>query len=249
MSNSTIKDEAKIEYEVSPTTPTPIGSNLTIVTVTIRGTRPLWQHQFGPDALPLTPREKTGVAGNDPDEWRRTCMIDRNGRPYLHSTYLFAVVRGGGRYIKKGRSNIMTSIAATLQIMEDPIFIHNRFWPGYETINKRDFNPKTAVAPPQDPTQPLYLDVRGVRNPSTKARNIRYRIALAPGWETTFTIQFDRSIVSRTQMHSAIIQAGELVGIGNGRTIGMGRFEVITFTQLTTANSDLPQTADPANGR
>jgi hypothetical protein len=38
----------------------------------------LWNH-FGTDALPLEKRAKTGVAGNDPDEWRRKVLCANNG--------------------------------------------------------------------------------------------------------------------------------------------------------------------------
>ena len=212
-----------------------INSNTVQAKVHIRGTRALWQHRFGPEALPLTPREKTGVAGNDPEEWRRTCMIDSQGRPYVNDTYLFATIRDGGRYLKKGRSNMVGSVAATLQIIDDPILITNRFWPGYEKGKKKaPFDPNKADPPSVDPTEPLHLDVRGVRNPTTRSRNVRYRVALSTGWEMSFVIQFDKSIISREQMHSIIIQAGELVGIGSGRAIGKGRFEVVDFVEVET---------------
>lgn len=210
-----------------------MNNNIVQVQVDIRGTRPLWQHKFGPWALPLGPQEKSGVAGNDPEEWRKTCMIDPQGRPYVNDTYLFATIRDGGRYIKVGRGNFMKPIAATLQVMDDPVFVTNCFWPGYEKGAKAaPFDAARADPPAEDTRAPLYLDVRGVRNPTTHNQNIRYRVALGVGWEMSFAIQFDKSIVSREQMHSAIIQAGDLVGIGSGRAIGKGRFEVLQFREL-----------------
>jgi hypothetical protein len=68
-----------------------------------------------------------------------------------------------------------------------------------------------------------------VRNPSTKARNVRYRIAAAPGWSLGFTIQWDRTIVSRSEIESVCTDAGALVGLGDGRSIGFGRFVVESF--------------------
>lgn len=210
--------------------------NIVRAHVSIQGTRPLWQHRFGSDALPIEPQEKSGVAGNNPEEWRKTCMIDAQGRPFVYDTYLFATIRDGGRYIKQGRSNLVRAIAATLQILEDAIIVTNRFWPEYENgDNKTPFDPNLANSPPDNPDAPLYLDIRGVRNPSTRNRNIRYRVALSTGWEISFNIQFDKSIVSREQMHSAIIQAGELVGLGSGRAIGKGRFQVLDFTVATAS--------------
>lgn len=204
-------------------------NNIVQTAVRIIGTRPLWQHQFGPDALPLQPREKTGVAGNDPEEWRKTCLVTPNGRLFVRGSYLFAAIREGGRYIKSGRRTLMLAIAATLQVLDEPIYL-NRTWPDVTEMNP--FDPATAVPPTTDPAAPVYLDIRGVRNPSTRARNIRYRVACAPGWELQFTIQYDRSIVSREQMHSALWHAGKLVGIGNGRSIGMGRFDVAAFEMV-----------------
>lgn len=213
--------------------------NIVRAHVSLQGTRPLWQHRFGPDALPIQPQEKSGVAGNDPEEWRKTCMINAQGCPYVHDTYLFATIRDGGRYIKQGRSNLVRAIAATLQILDDTVIVTNRFWPGYENgDNKTPFDPTLANSPPNNHESPLYLDIRGVRNPSTRNRNIRYRVALSPGWEMSFNIQFDKSIVSREQMHSAIIQAGELVGLGSGRAIGKGRFQVLDFTTTTASSQE-----------
>jgi hypothetical protein len=40
--------------------------------VTIVGTRPLLFHHFGPETIPADGRrERAGVAGNNPDEWRK----------------------------------------------------------------------------------------------------------------------------------------------------------------------------------
>lgn len=201
-------------------------SNLVTATVEIEGTRPLFWHRFGPDALPLEKQEKTGVAGNDPQEWRKTCLVTKKGQLYIEPTYAFATIREGGRYTKRGRTMILYSIAATLQVMDDRILI-DRFWP--EFPNGNDFDVKIVDAPPEDPELPVYLDIRGVRNPSTKARNVRYRIAASPGWKATLHLLWDKTIVSRNEMEAAIIDAGRLVGIGNGRAIGMGRFQVTSF--------------------
>lgn len=210
--------------------------NIVYFGVGIEGTRPLLQHKFGPDALPLKPREKSGVAGNDPEEWRRTTMVNKEGRFYLQNTYLFAAIREGGRYIKLGRRNLMLPIAATLQIVEDPVYITNYYWPGYGPDSEAPPLDLRTVDPlPTDSTKVAYIDVRGVRNPTTRNRNIRYRTALNSGWQVHFTIKFDKSIVSREQIHSALWHAGELVGVGNGRAIGMGRFKIIDFTELKFA--------------
>jgi len=74
-------------------------------------------------------------------------------------------------------------------------------------------------------TPEVFVDV----SPATSRRNIRYRVTTAPGWICNFTVEFDKTIVTRSQMHSICIQAGEFVGLGDGRGIGLGRFTVKAF--------------------
>lgn len=91
----------------------------------------------------------------------------------------------------------------------------------------------------KDSTLPVYLDVRSVKKPSTKARNIRYRVAISNGWKANFSITWDKSLINREQMHAVLIHAGTLVGLGDGRSIGFGRFEVedIEFMNYETYRS------------
>lgn len=218
-------------------------NNIVQMQIHIRGVRALLQHKFGPDALPLIPQERTGVAGNDPEEWRRTCMVNRQGQLYVTGPYLFAAIREGGRYLKKGRGTLMATIAATLLVLDDPILITNRYWPGYEGGGSVPFDVTTVDPPPDDPDMPVYLDIRGVKNPSSRGRNIRYRVACAVGWEMQFTIEFDKTIIAREQMESAIWHTGKLVGVGNGRNIGFGRFELLSFTEKPLEESTQSVTA------
>ena len=201
-------------------------SNIVTAKVQIKGTRPLFQHKFGREALPLEKVELTGVAGHNPQEWRRTCMVAKDGQLYLPPTYIFATIREGAKYHKIKRKSAMSFVQATVQIADNRILI-DRFYPGYP--NGQTFDIENVEPPDEDEELPVYLDVRGVRNPSTRARNVRYRIAASPGWRTEFTIFWDRTIISRELMESIIIDAGRLVGLANGRAIGMGRFEVESF--------------------
>lgn len=201
-------------------------SNIVTANVTIKGVRPLFWHHFGPDALPLEKGERTGVAGNDPEEWRRTMMATRDGQLYLEGTYVFSTMKEGAKYTKRGKSPLMKSVAATLQVMTDRVLI-DRHFPGFP--NGHSFDPAKADPPERDPDLPVYLDVRGVVNPSTKARNVRYRIVAAPGWSASFELVWDKTVVSRAEMQAVLIDSGKLVGIGNARTIGMGRFSVEKF--------------------
>lgn len=193
-----------------------MAKNILRAAVTIQGVRPIFWHRFGPDALPLEKQERTGVAGHDPEEWKRTVTVTADNQLYVDSSYVFGCLRDGARYTKKGRGSIQTLVAATLQIVETFVLFDRHLPDGLNSLTT-------------DPNAPVYLDIRGVRNPSTKARNVRYRVAASPGWSCTFTLQWDKTVVDRNQMQAVCIDAGKLVGIGNGRAIGMGRFEVISF--------------------
>ncbi|WMT18437.1 hypothetical protein [Parageobacillus toebii] len=189
--------------------------SLLIADIKIKGTRPLLFNRFTIDTISLHKKEQTGVAGNDPEEWKRTYSATSDGQLYLDSSYIFGCIREAAKYTKSGRASIQTKVAATLQILTNKALI-NRFVPRFEDIT-------------QDPTQPVYIDIRSVRNPSTKGRNIRYRLALSEGWETSFQIMWENTLVNRTQMEAVVIDAGKLVGLGDGRSIGFGRFDVVEF--------------------
>lgn len=200
--------------------------NMLTATVVIRGTRPLFWHAFGPESIPLDKRkEKTGVAGNDPEEWRNTILCSKTGQLFVRGDYIFGALRDGSKYTKDGRYSIQKKVQSTLQVAEDRVFV-DRFMPG--TVDGV-YDPKTAPEPPTDPEEPVYLDVRSCVNPNTRSRNVRYRVASCPGWRATFTIQWDATIVPRALMEATIIDAGTLCGLGDGRNIGMGRFVIESF--------------------
>lgn len=181
--------------------------------IEIAGNRPLLFNRFGPDAIPLTPRERTGVAGNDPEEWkRRRCWTD-SGQLFVEPATVFACLRDGGKFVKKGRGTLQSVIVATLQVM-DPIVLIDRFLP--------------QGVVPTDPASPVYLDQRGVRM-KQGTWNVRYRLAASAGWRAAFVISFDKTVVSRDEVHAACLGAGTYVGIGDGRKIGFGRFQVERF--------------------
>ena len=189
--------------------------NILTANVQVVGVRPLLWHAFGPDAMPLEKREKTGVAGNDPEEWKRTVLVTKEGQLYLRPTYAFGAIREASRYTKVGgKGTLQKSMSATLQVTSD-IMLVDRWLP--------------AEPLPTDPDELVYLDIQGVRNPATKGRNVRYRVAASTGWKTSFDLLWDKTLVSLIQMESVLIDAGRLVGFGDGRSIGYGRFELESF--------------------
>lgn len=194
--------------------------------VKIEGTRPLLQHQFGPHAIPLEKQETTGVAGNDPEEWKRTCMVNKDGYLYIPSTYIFGMMKSAAKYTKKGRGSIQPMVAATLQVEEIAIAIENRKKPNDSELKYNEYDAD------------VYIDVCGVRNPSTKARNVRYRLACSPGWTCTFTLIWDNTIVSREQMRSVMNDASTLIGLADGRGVGNGRFKILEWAELKDAKEE-----------
>lgn len=200
-------------------------SNIKKARVKIVGTRPLLFHRFKVDILEKTGRkEKAGSAGNNPEEWRETFFADGEGHLFLPSIYLFSSLRDGSKYVKEGKGSISKKVAATLQVMDDIVYL-NRWMPkGYETIATADFT--------QNPMDEVFLHVCGVVNPSTKGRNVRYRVACSPGWEAEFEILWDSSIVSQAQIKDVLDSTGTLTGLADGRGIGYGRFEVAEFNVL-----------------
>lgn len=194
-------------------------ANILRAEVTIKGTRPLLWHHFGPDALPLEKQEREGVAGNNPGEWRKTVLMTDDRRLYLKPTYIFGCLRDGAKHTPRKRGTLQPFVAATLQLEDDIIFIERNG----EVL-------KVPAEPiPTDPTLPVFMDIQSVKNPSTRARNVRYRIAASSGWEAKFHLQWDATIVSRNEMNAVAIDAGRFCGLADGRSIGYGRFEVTAF--------------------
>lgn len=193
-------------------------SNIITANVKIKGTRPLLWHAFTPEAIPLKKSEKSGVAGNDPDEWRKTVLVTSDRQLFVEGTYIFGTLRDGARHSKKGRGSLQPFIVATLQVLDEKILV-DRFLPVENELTK-------------DPTQSVYIDVRSVKNPVTRARNVRYRIAACPGWIMVFTIEWDKTIINRQEMHAVVLDSGRLVGIGDGRSVGFGRFTMEEFNVI-----------------
>lgn len=186
-------------------------------TVKIKGIKPLLFHSFNESALD-NKKAKSGSAGNNPEEWKQTVIMDDKRYLYLPASYLFASIREGGRYSKIGRGNIIKHVIASLEITPARIYLNN-----LQVPEERDLT--------RDPTKPVYLDVRSVVNPMTKGRNLRYRIGASAGWECEFLVTWDDNILSKVQMEQVTRDGGLMSGTGCGRAIGLGRFEVVEFKE------------------
>lgn len=188
--------------------------------VKLKGTRPLLINVFKPEMLSSERKTLTGSAGNNPDEWKNSYTANENGQLYLDPSYIFATMREAARYTRIGRSSIQNKVAATLQVLTKRIYF-DRYIPDEITQNENES---------------VYMDVRGVRNPNTGSKNVRYRIALSPYWETEFEILWDNTIVANAQIKAVLYDAGILVGLADGRSIGFGRFEIESFQSQSYKN-------------
>ncbi|RJQ26095.1 hypothetical protein C4577_04135 [Candidatus Parcubacteria bacterium] len=203
-----------------------MSNNIVRARVGIEGTRTLLQHQFGPDSMPLEKQERTGVAGNDPQEWKKSCMVNSDGQLYLPGTYIFSCLKNGSKRTKKGKGSVQSDLVATLQVEEDIVLL-NRFKPNN---NELQFHQRLV---PEDESVDVFIYVTSVRNPATRGRNVRYRLATRPGWKCEFTLSWDKTVVPRETMKAILRDSGTFGGLGDGITIGCGRFDVISYVELT----------------
>lgn len=196
-------------------------ANILSAEVVIAGFRPYFWHFFGPDAIPLEKQERTGVAGNDPESWKKTVIYTQDAKRQLLvlPTQVFRCMRDGARHTKQGKGSLQSKVESTLQVTDTMIFF-DRALPEEKDLKLNDY------------TAPVYIDQRGTRNPATKARNVTYRIVASPPWTLTFHLQWDKTVVSREQLEAICIDAGMLEGLGNGRKIGMGRFTISSFVVI-----------------
>ncbi len=194
---------------------TPIGNQLQ-AQVLIRGTRPLlWNHLHPSESFGKR-RERGGTAGNDPTEWQRNVLLTEDRQLYLLPTHIFGCFRDAAKYTKRGRSSLMSQMASTLQVSQHRVLIDR-------------YLPEEPIKATEDIAEEVYILMSVVKNVATRGHNIRYRVAAAPGWQCTFTLLWDKTIISRQEMEAVAIDAGKLVGLADGRSIGYGRFEVLKF--------------------
>lgn len=188
------------------------------VIVSVEGTRPLLFHRFNVEVLDPERKAKSGSVGNNPEEWRDTFFFTDQNQLYVPGLYFFVSIKAGAAYTKVGRGTILKKVSATLQV-EDEIVLLDRFLPDkLDNIKTEDF-PRTSA-------HPVFLDIRGVNNPVSKGKNVRYRLGCSAGWNAKFTIAWDPTIVSEEVMKRVVEDAGTLIGVGDGRSLGFGKFIV-----------------------
>lgn len=187
-------------------------------TISITGIKPLLINTFPIDTLSKT-KSKSGTTGDDSYEWKRNVLMEADRELYVYGTYLRGCLITGGKQIKVGRGTLKAKVESTIEV-DDKKLMLGRYLPPDEEITRID-------------TDSVYLDVRSVTNPMTKGRNVRYRVAVSPGWELQAVITWDDSVVSFDDMKQCAKNGGAFEGIGDGRRLGFGRFEITEFKRIT----------------
>lgn len=172
----------------------------------------LWRSLSGP------------VLPDNPEEWRRTSRVTRDGQLYFDASYVFGCLKNAAAvYTRSGRTNIQNNVVATLQVTSDKVLL-DRYLPNSEmvayvicdlSLNRRESKVSRCIS--------MYVvwSIQQLRVVMCDTASLS-----SPGWTATFGILWDKTIVSRSEMEAVLVDAGRLVGLGNGRRIGMGRSEV-----------------------
>jgi hypothetical protein len=166
-------------------------------------------------------------------------LVTNDNQLYLEPAYIFGCLRDGAKYTPRRRGTLQPILASTLQVLDERVLV-DRWLPA-----------TGGGSLPLIETEPVYLDVRSVRNPSTGARNVRYRVAVSPGWNVSFMVSWDNTLVSENELGAIVRDAGQFVGLGDGRSIGFGRFTVNAFqvedsgASKKAAKGDLGKDASP----
>jgi len=188
-----------------------------LVTVDVIGTRPLLINAFKVEVISNLKKVKSGSAGNNPEEWKST-VLEKNNQIYIFGEYWRACLKEGAKYTKAGRATVQKSFTSCM-VVETLFSLVDRYLPeGWQEMSIEQM--------PTDSSLPLYIDIRGVMNPNSKGRNVRYRVACSIGWKTSFKFSFDDTIVSAPQIRKIVEDSGKLIGVGDGRGLGYGRFSI-----------------------
>lgn len=196
---------------------------LTTAKIQAKGIRPLLFHAFREEVLTQTKKKASGTVGNNPEEWKQTVQMDSDRRLFVTHLNLFAMIKNAAKHTKIGRGTIKDKVGATLQVPQRNYFL---------TFEGKDLYVPDDQDLNRDEEKPVFLHVCSVKNPATKGRNMRYRIAANIDWELEFLITWDERVVSKDMMVGVIEDAGVLEGFMDGRNIGYGRFEMKAFEVL-----------------
>ncbi|MGD8305101.1 MAG: hypothetical protein PVF17_00470 [Ignavibacteria bacterium] len=191
------------------------------VKVKIEGIKPLVFHKFNIESITALSKPKSGNSGNNPEEWKNSFFHD-DEKLYIPDNYIFACLKNAAVHTKVGRGSIQKTWISAVNVLTEKAFLNREIFADWENATEADI--------PTSSSLPVYIDIRMVANPNTKGKNVRYRVACSPGWETEFELLIDDSLISQQHVKKVIEDAGKLQGIAELRTLGYGRFIVNEMT-------------------
>lgn len=190
-----------------------------VAEIKIKGLVPILFNSFPLDTLDAGV-SKSGSGAKNEEEWKRSVLITKDRELYILSSWLVSSVVAGGKYIKEGRSNISKKVGSSLCCLKESLLLDGLMLP-----------PENELTTSR--TDTVYIDVRSVVNPMTKGRNVRYRIAAGAGWTLTTSLSWDDFTVSKERLKECVKNAGAFEGVGDGRKIGFGRFDLLSFLMVS----------------
>jgi hypothetical protein len=187
------------------------------VTVKIVGTSPLMMHN-GRLVNPLDPivkemkkiTSKTKKTEEDYDQLARLEFIggmyyDTKIGPYIPANCLWATIRAGARFQKKG-----PAVERGLMMVD--------------VMNRLEY---TGTRKSTEMYDAGFADIRNAKPPGSSGQIMRCRPKFDPPWAVSFSLMFDAAQMSSDELRYWAEQAGLLNGLCDGRKgLGMGRFIV-----------------------
>jgi len=162
-----------------------------------------------------TGKKKGGEALlGDSDEWKKTIYFKESIGVYLPAMVFEACVVNAAKQFK------VTGRQTATKYVQGGLFCIDEFLPFFV-----DGKPIKTLDDPR-----IKIDVRTVKNPSTKGRNVRYR-AKFDEWESKFRFMVTTDDYLRTDLLKEIVSyAGNFVGVDDYRP-RFGRFDVVSLKE------------------
>jgi hypothetical protein len=181
----------------------------------MKGTTPFLFNKFKIEIVSTKNKTKHGTAGNDPEEWKDKIWAEGK-RLFLPAYYIFGSVSEGAHYVKEGKGSIKKKLMGCLLVKGEKFYLNYELPKEIDKIEREDLS--------LDSSQEVYLDIRAVKNPVTKGKNVRYRLGMKTGWFLDVKLEWDDTMLSKDNIRNTIEHAGKFVGIGDARLLGHGRY-------------------------
>jgi len=192
---------------------------------TIEGVSRALQHGFTDKAqASLDAGPAPLIVGKDYEgEWMDTCFVTEEGEIYWPPTYVWAAMKKNASSFKiPGRRGKTYKDAVTAYVIIEGVEHQDQLRTGLTLEEHLDGNPLS----------PLYVDRQAVR--VSRARVIRERLGLNPGWKTSLRLETLEPIPP--DILRQILDLAGKTGIGDYRP-RYGRFRVVEWAEADSAEA------------